>query len=137
MTPWGTRNRWLAAGGWQFFPPTMQTSAKLSFFNGKKISYQLQRIYGARQYQFISSKHLTDVHIFAVNEKPGPCKSIDEHKDHPIGNKHSLYIDSIINTWGSMSCFTTQQGPNMSTREEARTEGDWFKSYENGMELKQ
>ena len=80
---------------------------------------------------------MTDVHNFAVNEKPGPCKSIDEHKDHPIGNKHSLYIDSIINTWGSMSCFTTQQELNMSTREEARTEGDWFKSYENGMELKQ
>ena len=60
------------------------------------------------------------------------------HKDHPIANKHSLYMDSIINTWGSISCFTTQQkGPNRSSREVARTEGDWFKLYENGMKLKQ
>ena len=56
------------------------------------------------------------------------------HKDHPIGNKHSLYMDSIINTWGSMSCFTTQQGPNRRTREEARKEGDWFKLYYTKME---
>ena len=34
-TPWGTRNRWLAAGEWQFFPPAIQTSVKLLFFNGK------------------------------------------------------------------------------------------------------
>ena len=25
-------------------------------------------------------------------------------------------MDSIINTWGLMSCFTTQQGPNRRTR---------------------